>query len=713
MKLRYFLKKHKFNPKRSYIFMILFLSLVSLTVGYAFLTQSMAIEGVSQIVGATWDIHFENIQIKSGSVTPTEEATITNPTTITFGVQLDNPGDFYEFNVDVVNAGTFNAMIESVMVLPVLTPEQLEYLEYTIMYINEVELAPFQRLDAGNQETLTIRFYYKEGVEVDSYPFEDQEIEVSIEIIYIQADGNETDIGCVHVTCETGTYLPADSCECVPCEAGSSCAGGTYNYDPIEIQGRSNCPAGSYSLSESEECTQCPAGTYQDEVGQTGCKVCANGKTSSAGSTASCTTNCSNSSGVSNWITPTWTGTSVSNSCKAASCEAGNHVSGNTCAACAKGTYAASANSSTSCTQCPAGTYQDEVGQTGCKVCANGKTSSAGSTASCTTNCSNSSGVSSWTTPTWTGSSVNNSCKAVSCNAGNYINGNNCTACAKGTYYPTINSNTSCTTCPAGSYQDATGQTGCKVCANGKTSSAGATASCTTNCSNSSGASTWVTPTWTGSSVSNSCKIATCTSGYNLTNDNACRKPYTVTFNYNKAAWNTNTTRSCTPGSNGKCSVTAPGISNISGSNKNGQAFSNYLSIKGWNTNSGATTATYGSTASIEVSGNTTLYAIVTLAKTSFWMNADALRVRTGIGTSYTSTGQIMGRSVHAQYNEPYYITVGNFGYLAGDSTNPLWLYITAMDSNYGCNSGGGVTCPSTGCVCLNRWGSAYYLIYP
>ncbi len=618
MKLRYFLKKHKFNPKRSYIFMILFLSLVSLTVGYAFLTQSMAIEGVSQIVGATWDIHFENIQIKSGSVTPTEEATITNPTTITFGVQLDNPGDFYEFNVDVVNAGTFNAMIESVTVLPVLTPEQLEYLEYTIMYINEVELAPFQRLDAGNQETLTIRFYYKEGVEVDSYPFEDQEIEVSIEIIYIQADGNETDIGCVHVTCETGTYLPADSCECVPCEAGSSCAGGTYNYDPIEIQGRSNCPAGSYSLSESDECTQCPAGTYQDEVGQTGCKVCANGKTSSAGSTASCTTNCSNSSGVS-----------------------------------------------------------------------------------------------SWTTPTWTGSSVNNSCKAVSCNAGNYINGNNCTACAKGTYYPTINSNTSCTTCPAGSYQDATGQTGCKVCANGKTSSAGATASCTTNCSNSSGASTWVTPTWTGSSVSNSCKIATCTSGYNLTNDNACRKPYTVTFNYNKAAWNTNTTRSCTPGSNGKCSVTAPGISNISGSNKNGQAFSNYLSIKGWNTNSGATTATYGSTASIEVSGNTTLYAIVTLAKTSFWMNADALRVRTGIGTSYTSTGQIMGRSVHAQYNEPYYITVGNFGYLAGDSTNPLWLYITAMDSNYGCNSGGGVTCPSTGCVCLNRWGSAYYLIYP
>ena len=194
MRLKYFLKKMKYNPKRSFMFMFLFLSLVSLTVGYAFLTTTMNIDGVSKMLEARWDIHFENIQVQGGSVTPTTDATIVTPTSITFGVTLENPGDFYEFHVDVVNDGTLDAMIESYSFLPVLTSEQEEYLEYQVAYSDDSPIAIYQRLNAGTQEALKVRFGYKDGIDPSLYPLQDQELTIEVEIVYVQVNENAIDV---------------------------------------------------------------------------------------------------------------------------------------------------------------------------------------------------------------------------------------------------------------------------------------------------------------------------------------------------------------------------------------------------------------------------------------------------------------------------------------------------------------------------------------
>ena len=219
MKLKYFLRKFRYNPKKSFLFLFLFLFLVSFTIGYAFLTKTLSIEGSSTLVGATWDIHFDNLVVTTGSVTATTEATITTPTSVTFSAQLENPGDFYEFTVDVVNEGTFNAMIDSIQVLPVLTSEQQEYLDYIVTYQNGLELAPKQRLDANSSETILVRFLYKEGVDESLYPMEDQDLAINFEVVYVQADGTEEDIICPD-TCPAGTYLPTGSCVCIPCQDG-------------------------------------------------------------------------------------------------------------------------------------------------------------------------------------------------------------------------------------------------------------------------------------------------------------------------------------------------------------------------------------------------------------------------------------------------------------------------------------------------------------
>lgn len=46
------------------------------------------------------------------------------------------PGEFYEFTVDVVNEGSIDAMIDSVVKTPELTSAQAKYIKYEISYEN-------------------------------------------------------------------------------------------------------------------------------------------------------------------------------------------------------------------------------------------------------------------------------------------------------------------------------------------------------------------------------------------------------------------------------------------------------------------------------------------------------------------------------------------------------------------------------------------------
>ena len=193
MKLKYFLRKMKYNPKRSFMFMFLFLSLVSLTIGYAFLTTTMSIDGVSKMLEARWDIHFENIQIDGNSVATTTPATISTPTSVTFGAQLENPGDVYKFTVDVVNDGTIDAHIGQISIFPHLTLEQEEYFQYFVTYLDGVEIQENDTLDAGSQETLLVFFQYRIRSDESLYPTEDVNFSCSISIDYVQGKGTDVE----------------------------------------------------------------------------------------------------------------------------------------------------------------------------------------------------------------------------------------------------------------------------------------------------------------------------------------------------------------------------------------------------------------------------------------------------------------------------------------------------------------------------------------
>ena len=170
--------------------MILLLLIAGITFGYAALNTTININGKSNISKNTWSVYFDNIKINKGSVSSIKSPTIDNQTTVDFEVKLDKPGDFYEFSIDVVNSGTIDAMIDSIIKEPELTAEQNKYLNYIIEYQNGEQITNNQLLEANNFLRLRIKVEYKKDISASDLPIDSDTLSLGFTINYVQSDGN-------------------------------------------------------------------------------------------------------------------------------------------------------------------------------------------------------------------------------------------------------------------------------------------------------------------------------------------------------------------------------------------------------------------------------------------------------------------------------------------------------------------------------------------
>ena len=188
---RRFYRKFKYNRKRSFMFIFLFLLCLSFGLGYSLISTDLNIFGTTVLKDNRWSVYFDNIQEIEGSVSPTIEPEITNDTTVSFSAKLKNPGDKYEFLIDIINNGTIDAKIASITLSPELTDEQQNYFNYSVKYESGVELDEDQALDAGTTETLKVVFEYLENNDNTLYPSSDQTFNISVTIDYVQGKGTE------------------------------------------------------------------------------------------------------------------------------------------------------------------------------------------------------------------------------------------------------------------------------------------------------------------------------------------------------------------------------------------------------------------------------------------------------------------------------------------------------------------------------------------
>ncbi len=172
------------------ISILLFLLLV-IGIGYAYLTSNLSISGAAQVTGNTWDIHFANIQIKSGSISASSIPTIdSNKTSIAYSVYLAKPGDYFEFTADIVNAGTIPGIV-SLSSLTGLDPQYLNVIDYSITYDYGLPVNVNDILNDGATKTIKIRTYYKEDITKESLPSTNIDLNLVYNIQYVQADTPE------------------------------------------------------------------------------------------------------------------------------------------------------------------------------------------------------------------------------------------------------------------------------------------------------------------------------------------------------------------------------------------------------------------------------------------------------------------------------------------------------------------------------------------
>ena len=181
---------------RKVLFSILCIVLIcvfTLTVAYAALNAVLNISGSAQVNAADWDIHLENPNVTSGSVS-NDKPTITSPTTATFSTTLNMPGDFYEFTIDVVNNGSVDAMIENITKTPTLTADQAKYLKYEITYQNGEQITTKQLVSKNSFVRLKVRLEYRKDLVASDLPKTSETLNLGLRLDYIQSDGSGSSV---------------------------------------------------------------------------------------------------------------------------------------------------------------------------------------------------------------------------------------------------------------------------------------------------------------------------------------------------------------------------------------------------------------------------------------------------------------------------------------------------------------------------------------
>ena len=176
------------KKKRLLTAIILLILVATVTIGYSILSTTLNISGTSGINSATWNIYFDNVKEIDGSITPTKSATIsTTKNKVSFVVSFNEPGEFYSFNVDIVNDGTIPGMI-NLITLNGIPDEYSDVALFTVKNLDGSDIKEHQLVDAKDITRLLVTVKYNDDIEIDDLLPENLPLDMSISFEIIQAD---------------------------------------------------------------------------------------------------------------------------------------------------------------------------------------------------------------------------------------------------------------------------------------------------------------------------------------------------------------------------------------------------------------------------------------------------------------------------------------------------------------------------------------------
>ena len=143
------MKREKKDKNNVLLIIGILLLIVVVGVGYAGLNATLNINGTASIGTNTWNVYFSNVQVNPLSVDADEdpETSGTNTLEVQYEVTLDQPGDFYEFTIDVVNGGTLDAVLQS---QSLTGAESYDFINYTVTKADGTAIPSDLELDGGD-----------------------------------------------------------------------------------------------------------------------------------------------------------------------------------------------------------------------------------------------------------------------------------------------------------------------------------------------------------------------------------------------------------------------------------------------------------------------------------------------------------------------------------------------------------------------------------
>ena len=177
---------------------VLAAALLVMAVGYAAVfNQTLTINGTATAKAAKWDIHFDDSTYTESQNSVTATSHNIGTTSMTYNVTLTKPGDFYEFTIDVVNAGTFDANLTTITITSSITAQQANYLTATFYYNGTAYAATTGSLslllkaaDANSSDDTAqakVRIEYTQPNDSTVLPATDQQITYNVSLDYQQA----------------------------------------------------------------------------------------------------------------------------------------------------------------------------------------------------------------------------------------------------------------------------------------------------------------------------------------------------------------------------------------------------------------------------------------------------------------------------------------------------------------------------------------------
>ena len=186
------------------VIVVLAVAILVMSVGFAVTSYNSNLQltnSQATISTSKWEVVFDPSSI---NVTPSSVSSTTpsvTGSTVSFNALLTEPGDFYEFTVDVKNNGTFDADLDTIT----LTQQEdrssgvlANYFKYEVVidgqtYTPETgshNVKGTHPLASGEKETVTFRVTYVQPDNSSDLPSSTVNVTLTASLQYLQAESN-------------------------------------------------------------------------------------------------------------------------------------------------------------------------------------------------------------------------------------------------------------------------------------------------------------------------------------------------------------------------------------------------------------------------------------------------------------------------------------------------------------------------------------------